>query len=472
MRPHPPTRDLPRLATTRRANANSRPRAELRAPGSSLSGSSLPSLALLGMSLLALAPAMRAQAPAAPQPGLLSPYAAAAPGFERTVLATMPPYAAWAALPDGTRLVHDGTRLVRTDGDWLAEVANFGSFVFPSFIASDGRTAWVGESSGGTIRAVDLERGTQAVLATIPYNYDALLLDGRRLLVSAAPCGFNCGTQLIQLDTQGGAQLVRANLPGPSGPVCLDRDGNLWYGRNSPSYPAPPASASLLRFDAALLDAPAPFGLADAQVVQGQLDSVSDLVVDLDGGVVLLSQSRLGAESEVVCLDLAGGLIGRVARGTPWFSGLALVDRDGPGAVRPYSRAGASLVLVESEFVHGGPDRLVEYAPKRAATSVVGAGGPGPVTWRLSDGPPRGGWILLAAPRQAWSGAESNWMFGGAPFLSAVAPAGWTRFGKGALDAQGRGDMTWSSNGSSHVLQAILLGADGRAVGTSAATFD
>jgi hypothetical protein len=32
--------------------------------------------------------------------------------------------------------------------------------------------------------------------------------------------------------------------------------------------------------------------------------------------------------------------------------------------------------------------------------------------------------------------------------------------------------MTWSSSGSSHVLQAILLGADGRTVGTSAATFD
>jgi len=361
---------------------------------------------------------------------------------------------------------------VRTDGVWLSEVANFGAFVFPSFVVSDGRMAWVGESSGGSIRVVDLERGTQAFLASVPYNYDALLLDGRRLLVSAAPCGFNCGTQLIEVDAQTGAQLVRANLPGPSGPVCLDRDGNLWYGRNSPTYPAPPASASLLRFDAALFDTPAPFGLAHAQVVHAQLDSVSDLAVDLEGGVVLLSQSRLGGESEVVCLDLAGQWLGRVARGTPWFSDLALVDLDGPGGLRPYSRAGASLVLVESEFVHGGPDRLVAYSPKRASAAVVGAGGAGTVTWRLADGPPLGDWILLSAPRQSWSGAESNWVHGGAPFLSAVAPGGWTRFAKGALDAQGRGDWTWSSNGSSHVLQAILFGADGRALGTSAACFD
>ncbi|MEY2745287.1 MAG: hypothetical protein RL112_329, partial [Planctomycetota bacterium] len=201
-------------------------------------------------------------------------------------------------------------------------------------------------------------------------------------------------------------------------------------------------------------------------------DSVSDLAVDLEGGVVLLSQSRLGGESEVVCLDLAGQWLGRVARGTPWFSGLALVDLDGPGALRPYSRAGASLLLVESEFVHGGPDRLVAYSPKRAGAAVAGAGGAGSVTWRLADGPPRGGWVLLAAPRQAWSGAESNWVHGGAPFLSDVAPGGWTRFAKGALDAQGRGEWTWSSSGSSHVLQAILFGADGRALGTSAACFD
>ena len=413
-----------------------------------------------------------AQLPSAPQPSQLGAHALAAPGFERTVLATMPPYAAWAALPDGTRLVHDGTRLLRTNGTWLAEVANFGAFVFPSFVVSDGRTAWVGESSGGSVRAVDLERGTQSLLASLPYNYDALLLDGRHLLVSAAPCGFNCGTQLIQLDTRTGAQLVRANLPGPSGPLCLDRDGNLWYGRNSPSYPAPPASASLLRFDATLLDSSVPFGFAQAVVVHGQLDSVSDLAVDLEGGVVLLSQSRLGEESEIVCLDLEGGWLGRVARGTPWFSGLALVDLEGPGAFRPFSRAGSRLVVVESEFVHGGPDRLVAYAPKRPTTTVVGAGSTGTVTWQLEDGPPRGGWILMTAPRQAWSGAESNWVQGGAPFLSAVAPQGWTRFAKGALDAQGHGQWSWNSNGPNHVLQAILLGADGRSLGTSSASFD
>jgi len=214
----------------------------------------LPSLfrsvtAALLASSLAQAQAATQQQPTQQQP--LGPWSQAAQGYQRVAELPFPAYAAWAPLADGSRLVFDGRALVRTNGVWTATVASYASFVFPSFVVTDGATAWVGESTNGGLKSIDLNTGLVRPMNTLVFNYDAVLLDARTLLVSAAPCGFNCGSDLYQLDLVTHQLSLRGNVAGPSGPLARDRAGNVWYGQNSPLYPAPPASSRLLRWSAA-----------------------------------------------------------------------------------------------------------------------------------------------------------------------------------------------------------------------------
>jgi len=430
--------------------------------------------ALLGA---ALAPAQSATQPstqsatqAQPQP--LGPWNQAAQGYQRVAELPFPAYAAWAPLADGSRLVFDGRSLVRTNGVWTATIASYATFVFPSFVVTDGVTAWVGESTNGSLKSIDLTTGLVRVMNTLVFNYDAVLLDARTLLISAAPCGFSCGSDLYQLDLSTHQLSLRGHVAGPSGPLARDRAGNVWYGQNSPLYPAPPASSRLLRWSAAQVQGSALLSDSNATVIQAQLDGVADLAVDLEGGLVLVSQARLGKESEIIALNLAGQWQGYVARGTPWFSGLALLDSAGPGSFHAWSGAGTQLWCVASEFVWGGPDKLLAFEPRRAVAHTTGSGMPGLVTWSVSGAPAQGSWTLLAAPRQMWSGSESVWRWSDAPFTSAIAPSAWTRIAKGSIDSLGNASCAWQSPGPHLALQGLLRTRDGRSVGTTTVSFD
>jgi len=225
-----------------------------------------------------------------------------------------------------------------------------GSNIFGAFVkrAPDNSFLLVAESSFGQL--VRIDTGTWAVtpVATIQQPFDAAFLDATHVLLSANPTG--ASASLIRLNLSTGATQLIATFSGPSGPLALDANCNLFYIRGTFEFPAPPHSHVLLKFPA-LLVTEALQGLR----VLSEGDAVT--VATLDAGYAL----AINQWNDRFITNLFGGIIHRLNRknfpqdfaqasgGFALFSYLALLHPESPFLA--YSGSPTRLAFFMDDFM-------------------------------------------------------------------------------------------------------------------------
>jgi hypothetical protein len=161
----------------------------------------------------------------------------------------------------------------------------FGSFLV---ISPDRRDVIFGESTTGAIHAVPLqpEGGEPRVVDNVSFNFDLAFDRQGRGFISAP--GASAGENAILLFDRDAARanpLVVRAIPGFSGPVAFDGQGDLHYV--TAVFDRPPV---LVRFRRAQLDAALasgqPLEFADGETLPAALEGAYDLAV-VDGRIVI-----------------------------------------------------------------------------------------------------------------------------------------------------------------------------------------
>ncbi|MCA8950107.1 MAG: hypothetical protein KDE27_11440 [Planctomycetes bacterium] len=303
----------------------------------------------------------------------------------------------------GLTIWFDGTDLVLDGLGQHVTLLRFAVPVFGSFtLRADPGHVLFGESSMGNLWLVPVNGNSPTQpLANLPFNFDAVMLSNGIAIVSAKTGGFGSAfNDLHVLDLQTGNTQQLAMLPGASGPVAVDRVGDLWYATASQSFPTPSGQTDLLRFPRALVDQAIAnqqvLGSSHAHTVVGGLDSASDLEFDNDG--------------DLLFVDWYNATVGEIddARG-PNPTPKVLVDHGGTAlsaaslAFREPGNAPSGSVfepfqptLAGDLFVHETTfGTLSQLRTIRPHTATLTASAPqplpaGPFTLQVADGPANG----------------------------------------------------------------------------------
>ncbi|MBK6939102.1 MAG: hypothetical protein IPH13_02700 [Planctomycetes bacterium] len=401
------------------------------------------------------------------------------PGFSGTSLAIAPASAfvgGLAPMPGGHLAMFDGSSVVEIDpatGVIVRVMFTPAAFTFGSFLALDPTSTFLvfGESSNGTLTRIPLDGSPASHLATVQFNYDGAFDAGGALFVAHGNVTFT-GTNLVRIDVDTGAVQTIASLPGPSGPIAIDGAGNVLYGVNSPAFPAPPGSGSIVAFSAAqVAGAPAGGVLtdADAQVLVNGLNAVSDLVVDAEGDWIV-SDSIYGTVTEFEANGVVASILGVPTAANVSVTYLAFVD-DGATHAATFDAfqpaAGGELAAIVSDFAT--TNELHSIRPQRAEFEVLPTNPVpiGPFTVTLERAPEQGLAMLFAAA--ASSSNDAIVLVGDVPLFFALLPPTLVQLGVVPLDSGGAVSLPASNPGvgASIAVQAVVFDATLTARGTS-----
>lgn len=308
----------------------------------------------------------------------------------------------------GLTIWFDGSDLVLQGLGQQRSLLRFWTPVFGSFTLRVGPGhVLFGESSTNGIWLVPVNGLPPAQpLANLNLNYDAVLYGPQLAIVSAKTSGFGGpDNDLFALDLQTGNTQLLAQLPGASGPLAIDGNGDLYYATSSLTFPTPHGQTDVLRFTRAVVDQALAtqqvLGLAQAQVALAGLDSASDLAFDDDGDLFFVDwfNATIGeiddadgpAPTHKTLIDYAAAS----------FSGSALQFRrsTNQGEFEPFQPLGHTLLVHESSF--GTLSQLRTVSPRSASlTSTVPSPVPaGPFALQVTRGPANGfGLVAIALP--------------------------------------------------------------------------
>lgn len=299
-----------------------------------------------------------------------------------------------------------GTELqLHAPGQPVRTLLGLPSFVFGSFTIPVGsQHVLFGENSNNHLWLVPLAGpAPSAPLATVPYNYDAVLLTPQTALLSAKLGGFATpDNDLVALDLTTGSWRSIASLPGASGPLALLANGDVLYATSSLAFPTPPGTAELLRFPRATIDQAIAnqvvLGANNAALVLGGLDAASDLAVDDDGDVFYVdwmqnnvreihdvgsSQALLGSP----LLDYVGSPVSPAA--------LQFVPGAGIGVFEPFQPRNGALLVHGTDFGSTNLLSSVETAEASVALSGPSPLASGPFSFDVAGGPANGMALLV-----------------------------------------------------------------------------
>jgi hypothetical protein len=296
-----------------------------------------------------------------------------------------------ASLPAGTnnvlttdtgRIYFDGLNLTyAVNGSAPQALLTFGSYTFGSFTTPVGATKVLfGESSNGGIWSVPLNGLPPQQIATVPFNYDAVMLDDTRALVSAKTGGFSApDNEVMFVDLMTGQTQLLAQFAGASGPLTVDISGNVYYATAPSAFPAPAGTVTVLRLTSSDIDnaiaTNSVLGVANAQVVIAGLDAASDLAFDDDGDLFFVDwfNSHIGEINDAdgsaatlapILIDYVGsGLNGSVLQFTR--------TTVGPQVFEPFQPIAGQLMVHETDYISISQIRTVTtYRPELAATAA------------------------------------------------------------------------------------------------------
>ena len=278
----------------------------------------------------------------------------------------------------------------------------FGSFTLP---IGNGDLLFA-ESSNGQLWRVPIDPlRTPQLLTSIQFAYDAVMIGTGVAVVSAKTGGFSSAqNDLLAVDLVTGAQSTVGMLPGASGPLALTPERELVYATAPLTFPPPPQSVEIVRWNAAQWSLALNGGLVltrtNAQLVLGGIDSAGDLAVDADDDLFLADYGNARV-LEISDHHTTKGLSTIVDYTLATTSPAVLTFL--PGSARdaefePFAHSGAgTLCIVETDYFT--TTRAVRLSTAPAPLSLLG-GGHGPVApgafTLVQQGSPQHGVCLFA----------------------------------------------------------------------------
>jgi len=204
----------------------------------------------------------------------------------------------------GEVVLFNGEAVVLWDGREFAELWRPPEAVYGAFVRVHGEEIYFGESTNGTIWKINIQTGTGTAVETVPFVFDLAFDPFDRPFVSAPSAGGNesnprNGFYLVDFDPETAPDLI-AEVPGYSGPLCFEPDGDLLVATAEPGK-----TSKILRF--AFEDLKSGIGRGhltevDSQVVAEGLPSAYNLGFG-PAGLLLATDSLTGA---VLAVDRAG----------------------------------------------------------------------------------------------------------------------------------------------------------------------
>lgn len=404
-----------------------------------------------------------------------------ADGYELSALA-YPASGSVATLSNGDFVLFDGSTIDRYDasGAFQQNLVTLGGFVFSSFLILDPSETFVvaGESSNQEIFKVDLATGVKTPLTTLTFNYDAQFESANTIVVSASAGGFGAPNEIHRVNTDTGASTLLATVAGPSGPVCVDAAGNVFYGTVDSSFPPPVGSTDVLRWSAAALTGTPVLDESDAVVSGSGFNGAGDLVCDPSTGDVFLAENDFATGSNVIFrVGATRATSEQLVDGSTFFTigNLEFVGATGGAIFGPYQPDfGGTLRYTTTDF--GGTNDRNRVRPDRPEVTLAGPGaiGSGPFSVNLSGAPAGGVAVFVFGAQSLYSPVELPYFFGGQPVLSGFDVATSIVGPIVGTSGSGTASLSYFNNGTlggSAVIQAIcadpLLGL----VGSSTTAF-
>ena len=386
-------------------------------------------------------------------------------------------YDAFAILPNRDRIVFDGSSIWREaeDGTFLQLLGTVPTPVYASFVLANPAAtfALVGESTRGKIFLVDLGGAGFYTLADLDFNFDARFEDAGHALVSAAPCGFSCGNEIYRLDLATGVTTLLASVTGPSGPIALAANGDLYYGVN-PDYPA--VTGSIVRWSAAQVSSGALLDEASAALLATGIVPVSSIEVEPVFGNLLVTQPVYGGTSRVAEYAPDGLFLGTVAESLEYLSGVSFQVTGGIGAFQAFQPEGVLLAYRATDYpAQTSAVRTIRTRRPRAFTSGPGLNGPGNVSFTVTGAQPNSSFLVLMGAASNYDPNETSYDFGHFLFHTGIPRTGIRRLGSVTTDAQGEGTFQFYNPGGlqgTRVFQAMIRDGNGLFVGSSTEAFN
>lgn len=392
----------------------------------------------------------------------------AGPGWQNAAVAAAPAGAFTGGmdrLPNGNLAIYDGSAIVEVDpsnGNVVQTLYVAPPFTFGSFVTVDPTGSYLlfGESSANSITKVPLNGGTPSLVATVQFNFSCSFLAPDVALVAHGDFSFNA-TKIVRLDVLTGATDLVADLIGPSGPVVVDAQGDVYYGSNTIQFPTPTIGAEdVLRFDAAqIASAIGPTFLtdADATVVVAGVTAPAGLAFDSEGDL-FVSDSSLGTVTEygpggVVKSDLGNDVFASCGQIVAVGNGASPSQL---GAFQPQD--GGALYVLSTDF--STFNDLNVLTPKRPQLTSTPAS-PVPVgafSVDLSEGPQFGTCFLFVALTTLPAEIPADFM--GTPYFIGFNPGTLITTVTLPLDGNGALSIPAVNHGTpgTVVLQAACIG--------------
>ena len=278
----------------------------------------------------------------------------------------------------------------------------FGSFTMP---IGNGDLLFA-ESSNGQVWRVPVDPlRTPQLLTTIQFAYDAVAIGPGIAIVSAKTGGFSSAqNDLIALDLVTGAQTTIGIVPGASGPVAVSPERELLYATAPLTFPPPPASVEIVRWNAGQWSLALNGGIVltrnNAQLVVNGLDSAGDLAVDGDDDLFVADygNARVLEISDMHTQKTWSTLVDYTLAATTPAALTFLQGTARDAEFEPFAHSGAgSLCVVETDYFSTTSVRTMRA--QSAPLGLVG-GGQGPVApgafSLLQQGAPVNGVCLFA----------------------------------------------------------------------------
>ena len=219
---------------------------------------------------------------------------------------------------------------------------DYGFSVYGSFITLRGETLYCGESLTGTVISIPAAGGTPVELFTLANNYDCAFNSQSVMFLSANP---SWAGNLIYAWWDGMTDpVLLADTGGNSGPVAVDGNDNLYYGR---ATVYPPGSEDIVYYTAAqvenALTTETPLTPADWAVYAGGVDAPGGMTFDHEVPVQdLISASAYFGTLRRISPESSRLLGSGTSPNSPRFIG--------PGEFPAFLPAGGSLIVNCTDF--------------------------------------------------------------------------------------------------------------------------
>ncbi len=266
-------------------------------------------------------------------------------------------FAGLAYSPAGEPIVYEGgeIRLCRSAGPVVLE--RFEPPVFGSFlvVAADGVSLIFGESSAGNIYRVPLAGGERALVDNLAFAFDLAFDAAGRGYISVLTNNPENEIVLLDTDPENVNRSIIVNIPGLSGPVAFDPDGNLYYG--TVDFSGDPLRQSLHRFTPDQLEAAVagePVDFSQGEVLLTEMEGFFNLRWH-DGKLYFTELGFSSGVGTVQVIDPAANFSVAVFASIPSSTGILspsyLAARPGTRAFQPGGGPhGGSLLVAYSDF--------------------------------------------------------------------------------------------------------------------------